>query len=144
MSGVVVVFVIHAICYTIHVILFTIHLTYLHEYPHQLLGRDRVRSCQHDYWLNLVRSALRKDVHGSHGHEFLDARKASRDEYVTTSIHPGAWGGIANALGLWIGFVVPLALSNALWGGKMKLFWLNIGCMLITFIVAGAIIGGWR
>src|SRR5438105_490242 len=43
--------------------------------------------------------------------------------YIVTSVHTGVWGGIANALGLWIGFVVPIALSNALWGGKRTLFW---------------------
>ena len=64
--------------------------------------------------------------------------------YIVTSVHTGVYGGVANAFGLWLGFVVPLALSNALWGGKMTLFWLNIGGMLITLLAAGAIIGGWR
>ena len=64
--------------------------------------------------------------------------------YITTSIHTGVYGGVANAFGLWLGFVVPLALGNAVWGGKFKLFWLSIGNMLITLLVAGAILGGWR
>ncbi len=64
--------------------------------------------------------------------------------YITTSTHTGAGGGLANAFGLWLGFVVPLSLSNALWGGKMSLFWINIGCMLVTLLAAGAIIGAWR
>ncbi len=64
--------------------------------------------------------------------------------YIVTSMHYGVWGGVANALGLWLGFVVPLALSQAIWGGKMKLFWINIGGMFFTLIAAGAIIGGWR
>jgi hypothetical protein len=64
--------------------------------------------------------------------------------YIVTSVHTGVYGGVANAFGLWLGFVVPLSLGNALWGGKMILFWLNIGNMLITLLVAGAIIGGWR
>lgn len=64
--------------------------------------------------------------------------------YITTSIHTGIWGGVANALGLWLGFVVPLALGNAIWGGKYKLFWLQIGNMFFTLIIAGAIIGAWR
>ena len=64
--------------------------------------------------------------------------------YVITSIHPGVWGGVANAFGLWLGFVVPLALGNAIWGGKMTLFWLSIGNMLVTLLIAGAIIGAWR
>jgi hypothetical protein len=64
--------------------------------------------------------------------------------YIVTSIHTGITGGMANAFGLWLGFVVPIALSNALWGGKKTLFWLNIGNMLVTLLVAGAIIGAWR
>lgn len=64
--------------------------------------------------------------------------------YITTSIHPGVYGGVANAFGLWLGFVVPLSLGNVLWGGNKTLFWLTIGNMLITLLVAGMIIGGWR
>ena len=66
------------------------------------------------------------------------------DWYIVTSVHPGVYGGVANAFGLWLGFVVPLAFGNAIWGGKMKLFWLNIGSMLITMLISGAILGGWR
>lgn len=66
------------------------------------------------------------------------------DWYIITSVHTGVFGGVANAFGLWLGFVVPLKLGDALWGGKMALFWLGIGNMLITFLVAGAILGGWR
>jgi len=64
--------------------------------------------------------------------------------YIVTSAHTGVFGGVANAFGLWLGFVVPLSLSNAIWGGKMTLFWINIGGMLITLLAAGAIIGAWR
>lgn len=64
--------------------------------------------------------------------------------YIVTSVHTGVFGGVANAFGLWLGFVVPVALSNTLWGGKMSLFWINIGGMLCTLLAAGAIIGAWR
>ena len=56
----------------------------------------------------------------------------------------GAKGGVIMAFWIWIGFVVPLALGNAIWGGKKKLFWLSIGNMLVTLLVAGAIIGAWH
>jgi hypothetical protein len=52
--------------------------------------------------------------------------------------------GMGVAFFMWLGFAVPLAFGNAIWGGKFKLFWLSIGNMLITFLVAGAIIGAWR
>ena len=53
-------------------------------------------------------------------------------------------GGLTVSFWVWLGFVVPLKFGDALWGGKMKLFWLGIGNMLITLLVAGAIIGGWQ
>jgi uncharacterized membrane protein YqgA involved in biofilm formation len=64
--------------------------------------------------------------------------------YIITSPHDGLKSGLGNAFRLWLGFVVPLALSQAIWGGKMKIFWINIGNMLLTLLVAGAIIGLWR
>jgi hypothetical protein len=66
------------------------------------------------------------------------------DWYIVTSIHMGIMGGVTNAFGLWLGFVVPLAFGNALWGGKMALFWLSVGNMLITLLAAGAIMGAMR
>ncbi len=64
--------------------------------------------------------------------------------YTGLSDHPGVLGGINNAFWVWIGFVVPLKLGDALWGGKMVLFWLGIGNMFLTLLAAGAIIGVWR
>ncbi len=52
-------------------------------------------------------------------------------------------GGLETALLAWIGFVVPLKLGDALWGGKMTLFWLGIGNSLVTLLVGGAILGLW-
>lgn len=60
--------------------------------------------------------------------------------YIKMSIFSGLKAGLSNAFGLWLGFVVPLSFGNALWGGKMTLFWLNIGNMLLTLLAAGAII----
>jgi Protein of unknown function (DUF1761) len=45
---------------------------------------------------------------------------------------------------MWLGFVVPLAFGETLWGGKKTLFWLSIGNMLVTLLVGGAIIGVWK
>ncbi|HEY5220678.1 MAG TPA: DUF1761 domain-containing protein [Candidatus Paceibacterota bacterium] len=56
----------------------------------------------------------------------------------------GIMGAIHIALLLWLGFVVTLAFGNTLWGGKMIFFWLSIGNMFLTLVIAGAIIGGWR
>ena len=53
-------------------------------------------------------------------------------------------GGLMVAFWAWIGFVVPLKLADSIWGGKMSMFWLGIGNMLLTLLAAGAIIGAWR
>lgn len=53
-------------------------------------------------------------------------------------------GGTQVAMLVWVGFVVPLALGDALWGGEITLFWLGAGNMLLTLAAAGAIIGAWK
>ncbi|HEY4502934.1 MAG TPA: DUF1761 domain-containing protein [Candidatus Paceibacterota bacterium] len=55
---------------------------------------------------------------------------------LKAGIHTGLW--------VWVGFALPLALGEAIWGGKMTLFWINVGNMLVTLLVAGAIIGAWN
>jgi len=51
--------------------------------------------------------------------------------------------GLMTAFWVWLGFVVPVQFGNAIWGGKMTLFWLGAGNMLLTLLAAGAIIGAW-
>lgn len=53
----------------------------------------------------------------------------------------GVLGGIQSAFWVWLGFIVPIKLGDALWGGKMKLFWLGIGNMLLTLLAGGVILG---
>ena len=53
-------------------------------------------------------------------------------------------GGLTTAVWVWIGFVVPVKLGDAIWGGKMSMFWLGSGNMLLTLLATGAIIGVWR
>lgn len=52
--------------------------------------------------------------------------------------------GLHAGLLLWFGFVVPVKLGDAIWGGNWTLFWLAIGNMLVTLVAAGVIIGAWR
>ena len=52
--------------------------------------------------------------------------------------------GLIVAFWVWIGFVVPVQLGQALWGGKMKIFWLSAGNMLVTLLAVGAIFGAWK
>lgn len=55
----------------------------------------------------------------------------------------GVQGGMLTAFWTWLGFVMPVKLGDALWGGKMKLFWIGSSYMLVNLLVAGAIIGVW-
>ncbi len=53
-------------------------------------------------------------------------------------------GGINVALWTWVGFVAPVKLGDAIWGGKMVMFWLGAGNMLLTLLAAGVILGAWQ
>lgn len=56
----------------------------------------------------------------------------------------GAWEGAMVGFWAWLGFAVPLFLSNVLWEGKSwKMFQINAGYQLVTWFVMGAILGAW-
>ena len=52
--------------------------------------------------------------------------------------------GVQAAFWVWLGFVVPVKFADSLWGGKMVMFWLGAGNMLLTLLAAGIIIGVWH
>ncbi|HEX9502907.1 MAG TPA: DUF1761 domain-containing protein [Patescibacteria group bacterium] len=56
----------------------------------------------------------------------------------------GVSSALQTAFWAWLGFAVPLKLGEALWGGKMTLFWLGIGNTAVTLLVGGAILGLWK
>jgi len=53
-------------------------------------------------------------------------------------------GGLIVAFWVWLGFVMPVKLGDAIWGGNMTLFWIGAGNMLLTLLATGAIIGAWK
>lgn len=53
-------------------------------------------------------------------------------------------GGLLVSFLVWLGIIVPVKYSEQIWGGKMILFWLGAGNMLVTMLAAGAIIGAWH
>ncbi len=53
-------------------------------------------------------------------------------------------GGILVGFLVWIGFVVTTKFGDAIWGGKMSLFWLTTGNSLVILLATGAIIGAWK
>ena len=56
----------------------------------------------------------------------------------------GPWEGMQVAFWMWLGFVLPVKFSDMLWGGSKTLFWLSVCNMLLTLLIAGAIIGAWQ
>lgn len=54
-----------------------------------------------------------------------------------------ASGALAGFM-LWLGFVVPSSLTNKLFSGRYKAWFIEVGGHLVTFVVMGAILGAWR
>lgn len=54
-------------------------------------------------------------------------------------------GGLQAAFWAWLGFVMASSLGAYLFEGrKWDLFWINGGFHLVSMLLMGAIIGGWR
>ncbi len=52
--------------------------------------------------------------------------------------------GMSVAFWAWLGFAVPLLLNEVLWQSKpMKLYLINIGYQLVSFVLMGAIVAAW-
>ena len=55
-----------------------------------------------------------------------------------------AMAGAQTGFWLWLGFVAPVLMSSVLWEGKsMKLYLLNVGQLLVSLLIMGAILAVW-
>lgn len=110
-----------------------------------LFGKVFIQLMGMDKWSKEKQEAEKKKMGMTYGVQFLTS---------LVNFYALAWfmqelgqmsvtGGLFVAGVAWIGFVVPVKLGDALWGGNMKLFWIGIGNMLVTLLAAGAIIGAW-
>lgn len=55
-----------------------------------------------------------------------------------------AVGGMKVGFGAWLGFVAPVQMTEALFGGKRwKLYYLNTGYQLVSLMVMGTILAVW-
>ena len=108
-----------------------------------LFGKRYMVALGMDQWTPEKKEAMKRTMMLSYAGQFVASLLMFfvLAWYTALSGHTGVLGGINNAFWVWIGFVVPLKLGDALWGGKMVLFWLGIGNMLLTLLAAGAIIG---
>lgn len=67
----------------------------------------------------------------------------------TTSGSGSYLSGVMNAFWIWLGFLVPVLAGSAMWSGKSKkdswrMFFITSGYYLVSFLILGAIIGGWK
>jgi hypothetical protein len=57
----------------------------------------------------------------------------------------GITGGLMSGFWNWLGFIAPVTLGAVLWEGKPWKLWLIInGCYLVSLLVMGTILAGWR
>jgi hypothetical protein len=56
----------------------------------------------------------------------------------------GVSGGLQGGFWNWLGFAVPLLMDGQLWEKKpWKLFWINAGYRLVSFLIMGVILATW-
>jgi hypothetical protein len=67
--------------------------------------------------------------------------QAFADAYGVT----GLWAGVQGAFWMWLGFVVTVGYQSvAFEDKKLRLFALNMGYNLVSFLAMGALLGVWR
>jgi len=65
--------------------------------------------------------------------------------FMTDVMGSASWSsGLMTGFMLWLGFVAPSALTNKLFAGQIKAWFLEQGNHLITFLLFGAIMGAWH
>lgn len=111
-----------------------------------LFGKMFIREMGMDQWTPERRELEKKKMGVSYTLQFIASLVMFYvlAKFMNDSSDLTVNGGIMTALWIWIGFVVPVKVGDAVWGGKWSLFWLSVGNMLVTLVAAGAIIGGWR
>ena len=111
-----------------------------------LFGKMFMKEMGMDKWSKEKQEAMKKSMGMSYLAQFIASLVMF---YVLAGLiagfdHMSLNGGLLTAFLVWIGFVVPIKLGDAIWGGKKTLFWLGIGEMLVTLLASGAIIGMWK
>ncbi len=111
-----------------------------------LFGKMFMQEMGMDKWSKEKQDAMKKSMGLSYVAQFIASLVMFY--FIAGMIegfgHTTLTGGMLVGALAWIGFVVPIKLGDAIWGGKKTLFWLGIGNMLVTLLAAGAIIGVWR
>lgn len=111
-----------------------------------LFGKMFMKEMGMDSWSKEKQAAMKKKMGISYVGQFVASLVMFYvlAGWVAGFNHLTVSGGLLTAFIAWIGFVVPIKLGDAIWGGNAKLFWLGVGNMLVTLLAAGAIIGAWK
>lgn len=110
-----------------------------------LLGKEFMQAMGMDKWTPEHKAKMQKSMMMSYALQFVSSIFMF-DVLAWLMAGLGQMsvrGGLLVATLLWIGFVVPLKFGEAIWGGKMILFWISISNMLIALFAAAVIIGAW-
>ena len=64
---------------------------------------------------------------------------------VDPHMHPSAAHGALFGVACWLGFAAPTSYATAIFSGKPKQLWfIDSAYNLVSFVLAGAILGAWR
>jgi hypothetical protein len=111
-----------------------------------LFGKTFMGAMGMDQWSPEKKEAMKKSMTLSYLWQFI----ASLVMFYVLAWFVGAlnqmtvMGAVTTAFLAWLGFIVPLKFGDALWGGKMVLFWIGMSNSLVTLLVGAAIIGAWK
>ena len=88
-----------------------------------LFGKQFMQAMGMDKWSPEEKAKMQKSMIGSYVAQFVGSAVMFfvTAWYIITSIHPGVWGGVANAFGLWLGFCGTAQLEQRALGRKNEL-----------------------
>ena len=108
-----------------------------------LFGKIFMREMGMDKWSPEKRAEMRKSMVMTYVLQFIASMVMFYvlARFISQHGPISVMQGVTVALWTWIGFVVPVKLGDAIWGGNMTLFWIGSSNMLATLLASGAIIG---
>ncbi len=111
-----------------------------------LFGKKFMEACDMDKWSPEKQAEMKKSMMVSYVGQFIASLVSfyALAWLVSALGYTTVMGGVAVAMLIFIGFMVPHKLGDALWGGKAVLFWLGVGSSFFIMLAGGAILGGWH
>ncbi|MBY0376407.1 DUF1761 domain-containing protein [Patescibacteria group bacterium] len=110
-----------------------------------LFGKLYMKCLDMDSWSEEKKAEMKKAMMKSYTGQFIASVVSFYVlAWLIGGLHMiGFMGGFQAAFWVWLGFIVPMKFGDALWGGKMTMFWLSAGSSFFIFAIGGMIIGAW-